>query len=238
MKVALFVPCFVDAMAPQAAIAMVRVLERLGCELTCPPQQTCCGQPAHNAGYHREARRAAEWFLSVFRDAHHIVVPSGSCAAMVKVHFPRLFGGTPQEDEAVSIGHRTHEFSDFVVGTLGITDTGSRFAGRVTYHDGCHGLRELGLGAAARALLASVRDLELVEMSEATTCCGFGGTFAVKFPLISGAMAETKASSVVATGAAVVVSTDPSCLLHLDGYFRRHGHAVRCLHLAEVLAST
>ena len=238
MNASLFIPCFVDALAPQAGIAMVQVLERLGCTLDYPKRQTCCGQPAFNAGHHDEARAVADWFLDCFRHAERIVVPSGSCAAMVKVFYRDLFAGTPREEDAAEVGRRTYEFSDFVVNHLGVSDTGSRFPARATFHDGCHGLRELGLHAAARTLLASVRELELVEMTEAGSCCGFGGVFSVKFPQISTAMAEVKARSILETGADAVVSGDTSCLIQIEGYLRRQGRHIRCLHLAEVLACT
>lgn len=166
-----------------------------------------------------------------------MVCPSASCAAMVIKGYPDLFRGEPEEEAARSLASRTWEFSAFLVDRLGITDTGSRFDGRVTFHDGCHGLRELQLHRAPRTLLQSVRGLELVEMGEARSCCGFGGSFAVKFPRISTAMGEVKIKSILETGARAVVSCDPSCLMQIDGVLRHAGHSIRTLHLAEVLAS-
>jgi L-lactate dehydrogenase complex protein LldE len=236
MRISLFIPCFVDQLSPGVGIAVVEVLERLGHEVLYPEGQTCCGQPAFNSGFCDQARCVAEHFLDTFQDAEHVVVPSGSCAAMVKVFYPELFQGTRREAEAKALAERTWEFSQFLVEKLGADDVGASFARKVTFHDGCHGLRELGVHTAPRTLLRHVRGLELVEMGEARTCCGFGGTFAVKFPEISTAMAQVKCNSIVDCGAQTVVSNDPSCLMQIRGYFDKHGNALPCLHLAEVLA--
>lgn len=214
---------------------MVELFERLGHEVDYPEQQTCCGQPAFNTGYCGEAKEVAQKFLDWFADSEVIVVPSGSCAAMVKVFYRELFQGTPRYDEAVAIGEKTWEFSSFMVEKLGVTDVGAAFAGKATFHDGCHGLRELGVKTAPRALLENVRGLELIEMGECESCCGFGGTFSVKFPQISTAMAEVKMLSIDETEAEYVVSNDPSCLMQLQGYMDRQGRNVKCMHLAEVL---
>ncbi|MBA3937369.1 MAG: (Fe-S)-binding protein [Planctomycetes bacterium] len=238
MRISLFIPCFVDQMSPRTGVAVVEVLERLGHEVLYPEGQTCCGQPAFNSGFCDQARCVAEHFLDTFADAEHVVVPSGSCAAMVKVFYPELFQGTKRAAEAKALGERTWEFSQFLVEKLGVGDVGASFAGKVTFHDGCHGLRELGVHAAPRTLLRHVRGLELVEMGEARTCCGFGGTFAVKFPEISTAMAQVKCNSIIDCGAHTVVSNDPSCLMQIRGYFDKHGNTLPCLHLAEVLART
>ncbi len=219
-------------------MSIVRILERLGHAVDYPEGQTCCGQPPFNAGYWDEARAVAERQLSVFRDADTVVIASGSCGAMVKTFYPELFRGHPREAEALALAAKTFEFSDFLVNHLGVLDVGAKFPGRATFHDGCHGLRELNLKKPPRQLLAHVRGLELVEMTEAETCCGFGGTFAVKFPMISTAMGEVKCASIAETKADFVISNDSSCLMQIRGLLDRQGKSARTLHLAEVLAQT
>lgn len=236
MRVSLFIPCFVDQFLPQVGVHMVELLERLGHDVDYPADQTCCGQPAFNAGHFAEARRVALPFIHCFREADLIVVPSGSCAAMLKVSYPELFLDTGHLEIARTVGEKTWEFSDFLVNKLGAADLGARFPAPVTFLDGCHGLRELGIREAPRTLLRHVRDLELIEMGDTETCCGFGGAFSVKFPQISTAMAEVKCASIAATGAEYVVSNDPSCLLHLQGYIDRKKLPLQCLHLSEVLS--
>ncbi|HUA39797.1 MAG TPA: (Fe-S)-binding protein [Candidatus Sulfopaludibacter sp.] len=236
MKISLFIPCFVDQFYPQTGMSIVQVLERLGHSVAYPETQTCCGQPAFNSGYWDEARAVAERQIAVFRDAETVVIASGSCGAMVKVFYPELFHGHPCEAEARTLAAKTFEFSDFLVNKLGVLDVGARFPGRVTFHDGCHGLRELGLKNPPRQLLRHVRGLELLEMKEAETCCGFGGTFAVKFPMISTAMGEVKCASIAGTGADYVISNDSSCLMQIRAVLDRQGKSIKTLHLAEVLA--
>lgn len=237
MRVSLFVPCFVDQFHPQAAMAMVRVLEKLGHTVVFPAGQTCCGQPPFNSGYWDEARSVAVRMLDVFADAEVVVGGSGSCCAMLKVFYPELFRGHPREADAIALAAKTDEFSAFLVNRLGVTDLGARYVARATFHDGCHGLRELGVKREPRELLRHVEGLELVEMDEAESCCGFGGTFAVKFPEISTSMAEIKCASIRETKADVVISNDPSCLMQIQGLLSRQGAAVKTLHLAEVLAA-
>ncbi len=236
MKVALLVPCFVDVLCPGAAIAMVSVLERLGHAVECPESPACCGQPAFNAGCWEEARAVTGDAIRRLSDYEAVVVGSGSCAAMMKVFSRELFAEDERLAAARDLAARTWEFSEFLVSRLGVEDVGARFPARVTIHDGCHGLRELGLKRPIRALLARVKDLELVEMQETETCCGFGGSFSVKFPMISTAMGEAKCASARATGAEYIVSNDSSCLLHLAGLLERRGERLQTLHLAEVLA--
>lgn len=238
MKISLFIPCFVDACFPQVGISMVQVLERLGHQVDYPEDFTCCGQPAFNSGYWDEARAVAETVLGMYRDAEVIVSVSGSCGAMAKSFYLDLFRGRPQEADARAMSAKVWEFTDFLVTKLGVTDVGARFPAKVTIHDGCHGLRELGIKKQPRALLAKVRDLQVIEMKEAETCCGFGGTFAVKFPMISSAMGENKCASVLETGADYVVSCDSSCLMHIQGLADRQQKAIRTMHVAEVLAKT
>ena len=188
MRVTLFVPCFVDAVYPRAGMAIVEILERLGHEVVFAESLVCCGQPAFNSGYWDEARPFAEKAVAALRDAETVVIASGSCGAMLKVFYPQLLAATPLEDDARSLSARVFEFSDFLVSRLGVTDLGARFDGVATFHDGCHGLRELGIKTQPRQLLERVAGLTLVEMDEAESCCGFGGTFSAKFPAISSAM--------------------------------------------------
>jgi L-lactate dehydrogenase complex protein LldE len=238
MKVSLFIPCFIDQFYPQVGVSMVQVLERLGCEVDYPEGQTCCGQPAFNSGYWDEARAVAEHSLKIFADSDVIVSASGSCGAMMRVFYPDLFKGTDKHFTALKRAPKIHEFSEFLVNVLKVKDVGARFSGTVTFHDGCHGLRELGIKTEPRELLHHVQGLNLVEMNETETCCGFGGTFAVKFPAISTAMGEVKCTNILATKADYVVSNDSSCLMQIQGLLDRQGNKVRCLHLAEVLAQT
>ncbi len=237
-RVSLFVTCMVDQLFPKVGMAMAEVLERLGYEVDFPEEQTCCGQPAFNSGYREEARTVARHFLRTFEASECIVVPSGSCTSMVTHHFAELFHKEPETLERVhALEKRVWEFSTFLTEVAGVEDVGARFQDVVTFHDGCHALRELGIKSAPRRLLANVRGLELREMQPAEECCGFGGTFSVKFAELSGAMARTKIEAIVNTGARTVVSLDPSCLMQIQGALSRAGSEIRTLHLAEVLAS-
>jgi L-lactate dehydrogenase complex protein LldE len=234
MTVTLFIPCFVDALYPRAGISMVEILERLGHTVVCPEAIACCGQPPFNSGYHAEARTIAAPVLEKLADAEVVVIGSGSCGAMVKNFYPELFAKTPQAELAKQVAARTWEFSDFLVSKLGVTDLGANFPHKVTFHDGCHGLSELGIQKQPRTLLAHVRDLEFIEMAE-VSCCGFGGTFAAKFPMISTAMGEVKCATAAETGADYIVSSDSSCLMHIQGLLSRQGKPTKTIHLAEVL---
>jgi L-lactate dehydrogenase complex protein LldE len=234
MTITLFIPCFVDALYPRTGISMVAILERLGHNVVCPEEIACCGQPPFNSGYHEEARAIAAPVLEQLADAEAIVIGSGSCGAMVKNFYPELFANTRSAALARQIAARTWEFSDFLVNHLGETDLGAKFPHKVTYHDGCHGLRELGIKSAPRALLGKVAGLELVEMKE-EVCCGFGGTFAAKFPMISTAMGEVKCANAAETGAEYIVSGDSSCLMHIQGLLSRQNKPMKTISLAEVL---
>ncbi len=237
-RVSLFVTCIVDQVFPQVGIAITQVLERLGYQVHFPKAQTCCGQPAFNSGYTEEARKIARHFLDVFRDSETIIVPSGSCTSMISHHFADIFEHDPKLlAEAHSLEPRVWEFSRFLLEVAGVEDVGARFDGVVTYHDSCHALRELSIKSGPRKLLAKVQGLTLSEMGAAEECCGFGGTFSIKFPEVSGAMARTKIESIQKTGASTVVSIDSSCLMQLQGVIDRAGLPIRTLHLAEVLAS-
>ena len=234
MTVTLFIPCFVDALYPRTGISMVEILERLGHKVVCPEEIACCGQPPFNSGYHPEARTIAAPVLEKLADAEAVVIGSGSCGAMVKKFYPELFAGTRHAELAKQVASRTWEFSDFLVNKLGVTDLGAKFPHQVTFHDGCHGLRELGIQKQPRALLAKVQGLEFVEMPE-VSCCGFGGTFAAKFPMISTAMGEVKCAAAAETGAEYIVSSDSSCLMHIQGLLSRQGKPTKTISLAEVL---
>jgi L-lactate dehydrogenase complex protein LldE len=237
-RVSLFVTCMVDQFFPKIGLALVDVLESLGFAVDFPEAQTCCGQPAFNSGYRDEARAVARHFLDVFEASEAIVVPSGSCASMVAHHFEELFPDDPgMRARADKLAKRVWEFSAFLTEVAGVEDVGARLEDVVTFHDGCHALRELGIQSAPRRLLAKVRGLELREMEPREECCGFGGTFSVKFAELSGAMARGKIDAIVRTGAKTVVSLDPSCLMQIQGALSRAGNGIRTMHLAEVLAS-
>lgn len=237
-RVSIFVTCIVDQVFPRAGLAMAEVLERLGYEVEFRREQTCCGQPAFNSGYREEAAVVARHFLRVFEGADWIVVPSGSCGAMISHHYEELFPGEPEmARRAREMEGRVFEFSRFLLEVARTEDVGARFDGVVTYHDSCHALREMHIKEGPRRLLRNVRGLTLKEMDAAEECCGFGGTFSVKFPEVSGGMARTKMASILKTGAGTVVSIDSSCLMQLQGAMSRAGLAVKTMHLAEVLAS-
>jgi L-lactate dehydrogenase complex protein LldE len=237
-QISLFVTCIVDQLFPNVGMSVASVLEGLGYQVMFPPRQTCCGQPAFNSGYREEARAVALHFLEVFRDSDYIVVPSGSCTSMIAHHYAQLFEAEPERlVEIHRLENKVWEFSRFLTDVAKVEDVGARLETVATYHDSCHALRELRIKDGPRRLLAHVQGLELREMDTAEECCGFGGTFSVKFPEVSGGMARTKIESIKRTGAKVVVSIDSSCLMQLVGAMRREGLPVNAMHLAEVLAS-
>lgn len=231
MRVGLFVPCFVDAFRPSAARATVELLERLGVALEFPADQTCCGQPQFNAGHLDQARELARRFCRIFEPYDAVVAPSGSCVAMVRRHYPGLVGEHP-------VAARTFELCEFLVARLGAIDVGARLPGRAALHVGCHQRHELRAAAPVERLVAAVRDLERVPVASDDWCCGFGGAFSVKFPEISAEMGRRKLDPIRAAGIDWLISTDVSCLLHLDGLLGRCGHdRPRTLHVAELLAA-
>lgn len=234
----LFIQCLVDGFCPEVGESMVRILDKLGVRLDCPPAQTCCGQPAFNAGYRKEARRAARHFIEVFEKAAWIVCPSGSCTHMVREYYPLLFENEPKwRQRAVRVSRKVFEFTEFVVDVLGVDELGARFAGRITYHDSCHLLRGLGVREQPRRLLRNIRGAEFVEMTASDRCCGFGGTFAVKYADISTAMLEDKVRFIEASGADVVVGCDTGCLLNIRGMLNRKGLKVQTMHIAQLLSA-
>jgi L-lactate dehydrogenase complex protein LldE len=215
----------------------VKVLRRIGCEVSFPEDQTCCGQPGFNTGFWDEARPCAERFLRVFKDADAIVCPSGSCTTMVRVFYPELLAKSPMKAEAEAMGKRTYELSEYLVKVAGVTDVGAKFPHTVTYHASCHGLRELNLKEEPLKLLRGVAGLKLVDMARFDECCGFGGTFATKFASISTAMGMSKADNISATDAEFVTSIDPSCLMHVQGILGKKSAKAKAIHLASILAS-
>jgi L-lactate dehydrogenase complex protein LldE len=236
-RVGLFVTCLVDVMRPSVGFAAVRLLEAAGCEVVVPKAQTCCGQPAYNSGEMRGARAIALKTIAAFDGYDYVVAPSGSCAAMLKLHYPRLMAGDDEaERRARAFAERVHELVSFLVDVRGMSTVPGSFQGRVTYHDGCSGLRELKIKQQPRRLLAAMPGLELIEMPGTETCCGFGGLFSVKFPEISNSMVSAKAKSSEATGAELMLSGELGCLLNVAGKLSRQGSRVACRHVAEVLA--
>jgi L-lactate dehydrogenase complex protein LldE len=222
---------------PQAALDMVAVLRRIGCEVHFPKEQTCCGQPAFNAGFWDEARPVAERFVRVFAGADTIVCPSGSCTTMVRCFYPSLLASSAWREDAIALGQRIFEFSEFLVDVAKVTDVGASFPHKVTYHDSCHLLRELHIKEQPRALLRHVQGIELVELPYSEECCGFGGVFSVKFPEISGPMGEVKTAHIASTGAEFVTACDSSCLMHIEGVLRRQQARAKTIHLASILAA-
>ena len=240
MRVALFVTCLVDLMRPRIGFAAIKLLEAAGCEVVVPESQTCCGQPAYNSGARASAQALARKVIDEFSGFEYIVAPSGSCAGMIRTHYPELFRDAPAELERVRrLCERTYELTDFLVNVAKLEHAPGTFSGAVTYHDSCSGLREMGVKAQPRALLASVAGLNLTEMNEAETCCGFGGLFSVKYGDIATHIAERKCANIAASGADAVVLGDLGCMLHIEGRLRRRGDMkTKVLHVAEVLAGT
>lgn len=245
MRVGLFIPCYVDQLAPQVGVATLELLERIGCDVVYDPDQTCCGQPLLNLGAAREAAALARAQLDRYADCDAVVCPSGSCVSTVRNHYPEL--GVGEDERGRARRARTYELSEFLVRTLGRVEVGARFPHRVALLESCHGLRELGLGRASelgpgdagpgpvRELLGAVEGLELLH-PERDECCGFGGAFSVKFPQVSARMGRARLEALARTGADWVTSTDASCLLHLDGLRQRAGSGPRTIHIAEILA--
>ncbi|MHA4810637.1 (Fe-S)-binding protein [Flavitalea flava] len=238
ITVQLFIPCFVDQLYPQTAFNMVKVLEKAGVNVVYNVNQTCCGQPAFNAGFRDEARDVCSKFIRDFSGTDYIVAPSASCVGFVKNYYPALFDNSSVHNEVKDLHKRIFEFSSFLVNVLGMDDFGATLKGKATYHDSCAALRECRIKDEPRKLLSKVKGLEMVEMNDVETCCGFGGSFAVKFESISIAMADQKVNNALQTGADFIISTDLSCLMHLDGYIRHKGHKIRTMHIADVLANS
>lgn len=236
-RVALLVTCLVDLFRPSVGFAAVKLLEEAGCSVAVPRAQTCCGQPAYNSGGKADTKAIARQVIATFADYDYVVAPSGSCAGMVKTHYPELFADEPaMRERAVELASRTWELVSFLVDVRGMDRVAAHCAQTVTYHDSCSSLRELGVKQQPRRLLASVDGLELRELPGAEICCGFGGTFSVKYPEISGKMANDKIADIAATGAQCVLAGDLGCLLQMSGKLTRAGSPVEARHIAEVLA--
>jgi L-lactate dehydrogenase complex protein LldE len=236
-RVGLFVTCLVDLYRPTVGFAAIRLLERAGCRVEVPRAQTCCGQPAYNSGDRATAKDLARGILAAFGGFDYVVVPSGSCGGMLRKHLPSLFEDDPNlRRQADALGARTFELVSFLTDVMGVRTVDTQFAGTATYHDACSGLRELGVKAQPRALLASVAGLTLTEMADPELCCGFGGTFCVKYPEISVRMVSDKTRDIAASGADTLLAGDLGCLLNMAGRLTREGSAVKVRHIAEVLA--
>jgi len=235
--VTLFIQCLVDGIYPEVGEAVVAIFRKLGVKLTCPDQQTCCGQPAYNAGYQGEAREAARRFIEIFESAQAIVCPSGSCVTMVRHHYPQLFtDDAAWLQRAQQVAARTFELTEYLVDILGVDDLGAHFDGVVTYHDSCHLLRNLRIKEQPRRLLNRISGTEFVEMNDSERCCGFGGSFSFKYADISAAMAEDKARNIIASGADTVVGCDMGCLMNIQGMLSRKGADIKVMHIAQLLA--
>ena len=236
IRVGLFVTCLVDLMRPSVGFAAVKLLEDAGCAVTVPTQ-TCCGQPAYNSGDRTTTRAIAAQVIEAFADCDYVVAPSGSCAGMLSKHYPELFAGDPNlAPKANALAGKTHELVSFLTDVLFVSKVPARFVGTVTYHDSCSGLRELGVQAQPRKLLKTVEGLTLTEMADADVCCGFGGTFAVKYGEISNAIVEAKTTQITSSGAHTLLAGDLGCLMNMAGKLARQGSAVEVRHVAEVLA--
>ena len=236
MKVDIFIPCFIDQLRPETAFNMIKVLEKAGCQVNYNVEQTCCGQAAFNAGFWDDAREVAEKLLNEVSTTKNLVCPSASCVGMMKNSYDLLFQNSSYHNKYKQLQKNAFELSEFLVDVLKVTNLGSMLYGKATYHDSCSALRECKIKTQPRELLKNVQGLELVEMKDNETCCGFGGIFAVKFEPISISMAEQKVENALATGAEYMISTDYSCLLHLDAYIKKKNIALKTLHIADVLA--
>ncbi len=237
MRVQLFIPCFVDQLYPQTAFNMIKVLEKAGCEVLYNTNQTCCGQPAFNAGFWDESRAVAKKFIADFDGVDYVVAPSASCVGFVKNYYPALFENSTSINSVKQLGDRIFEFTAFLTEVLKIENYGAELNVKATYHDSCAALRECKIKEGPRKLLSFVKGLELIEMNDNETCCGFGGTFSVKFESISIGMADQKTRNALATGAEYIISTDLSCLMQLQGYITKNELPLKTMHIADVLAS-
>lgn len=237
MIVDIFIPCYIDQLYPDTASNMVKVLEKVGCAVNYNPEQTCCGQPAFNAGYWEEAKEVGEKFIKEFLNDRYIVCPSASCVAFIKNYFPEMFHNSALHNEFKQIQKNIFEFTDFLVNVLKITNIGATLGGIGTYMDNCQALREYGIRKEPRILLEKVRGLEMREMAETETCCGFGGSFSAKFEPVSVAMGEQKIGHAEAVMADFLISTDLSCLMHVESILKKNGKPMKVMHVADVLAS-
>jgi L-lactate dehydrogenase complex protein LldE len=237
MLVDIFIPCFIDQIYPETANNMVKVLEKVGCEVHYNIEQTCCGQPAFNGGFWDDCKEVGQKFIKDFSNDRYIVSPSASCVGMVRNYYGELFHNSALHNEYKQVQKNIYELSDFLVNIMHVTDIGAKLEGIATYHDSCAALRELKVKSEPRILLSKVRGLELREMKDTETCCGFGGTFSVKYEAIAVSMADNKVENAMATESEYLISTDQSCLMHLEGFIKKEGKPLKIMHLADVLAS-
>jgi L-lactate dehydrogenase complex protein LldE len=237
MKVQLFIPCFVDQLYPQTAFNMAKVLEKACCDVAYNTNQTCCGQPAFNAGFWNEAKTVATKFIKDFDNTDYVVAPSASCVGFIRNYYSKLFENSSQHNVVKDLSKRIFEFTEFLTDVLHIENFGAELNVKATYHDSCAALRECKIKEGPRRLLQKVKGLQLMEMEDTETCCGFGGTFAVKFDAISLAMADQKINHALDTGASHIISTDSSCLMHLQGIIDKKNLPLKTMHIADVLAS-
>lgn len=237
MIVDIFIPCFIDQMYPDTGFNMVKVLEKVGCKVNYNAEQTCCGQPAFNAGYWDMCKEVGEKFIKEFQNERYIVVPSASCVGMVRNYYSEMFHNSALHNEFKQVQRNIFEFSDFLVNKMNVTNVGAVLVGTATYHDSCSALRECKIKDEPRKLLQSVKGLQLIEMTDTDVCCGFGGMFSVKYEPVAVGMADEKLRNAIATGADYIISTDASCLMHLDGYINKQEMRIKTLHIADVLAS-
>ncbi len=237
MDVDIFIPCFVDQLFPETAMNMVKVLEKVGCNVNYNPKQTCCGQPAYNGGFWADARDVGEKFVQEISGERYIVIPSGSCTGYIRNCYEDLFENSAYHNRVKEIQNNTYEFSEFLIDVVNVDDVGAELNGVATYHDSCAALRECQIKEAPRKLLSKVKGLELKEMKDVETCCGFGGTFSIKYEPISIGMVDQKVINATEQNADFLISTDSSCLMHLQGYLTRKKHSMKTMHLADVLAS-
>lgn len=236
-RVGLFVTCLVDLFRPTVGFAAVKLLEAAGCTVEVPASQTCCGQPAYNSGDRADTKDIARAVIQAFEGFDYVVAPSGSCAGMIKEHYAELFADEPEwAQRAAHLKHRTYELISFLVDVLGIEAVDAEYAGTITYHDSCSGLRELGVKQQPRTLLRSVGGLTLTELPGAEVCCGFGGTFCIKYPEISNKMVGEKTVDIARTGADTLLAGDMGCLLNMAGKLKREGSDIKVRHVAEILA--
>lgn len=236
MQVSVFIPCFIDQLFPQTGENFIQLLQKLGCSVNYNPEQTCCGQPSYNGGHTAETKSMARKFLTDFAGDEIIVSPGGSCTGFVKRHYASLFESKDEKEQAQKLGARMFEVCDFLVNQLQITDVGAEFAAKVCVHDSCSAMREYGLHNEPRELLAKVKGLEIIEMPESDTCCGFGGTFSVKQPAISQAMVEQKVQNAIESGAEYITSTEASCLMNIAAYVEKNNSPIKVIHIIDILA--
>lgn len=237
IKASLFATCIVDQLFPDVGVSVVKILRHLGVEVDFPKGQTCCGQAVFNSGFTKDAAALGKRVLSDFKDSEYIIVPSGSCAAMMKVFYPQLFHDDQHHhQDAQNLSTRVYEFSEFITTILGITDVGATFKKKIAYHPSCHLLRELEVKDGPRELLQNVKEIDLKELQDAEACCGFGGTFSVKYPHISGGMLDKKIDNIIESGAEIITACDTSCLMHMEGSLSRRNTNIQSMHIAQILS--